>query len=407
MKWKVQGENFMKSDIIIYEYLIYLLKCFCHQRVPEKREEIDWEKMLQLAMQHSVQGILSYMIISYKLSCDTGLLEAMRQMCMQTMLLYARKDQAMKILIGQMNQAEIEHILFKGYVLKDDYPVPELRSYGDIDIVIHLKDREKSHQLMLDLGYQVKNDWEAVYSYLKDYEYYEIHTDIMEINISKKADYQEYFRKMWDHTVTAGEFSRRFTPEYHFIYLLNHIAKHIYGSGAGIRMYLDLAIYVRAYKDQMDWKFIETQLKKLELYDFYCTVMWALKNWFDVEGKIKLKMISDTVGTDFMIFTMEGGTFGYSNRQKGVNVLKKTASNETKRSRFMVIVKRMFPGKESLEKRYTYLKKYPWLLPYAWIHRFFKTKKTWTMHFQEAESIMSASKEDVEQMRELHKNIGL
>lgn len=399
----------MKSNGIIteYEYLIHLLKCFCHQNVPEKRENIDWEKMINLSMIHSVQGIFSYMMISYKLSDDANLLESMRRLCMQTIMLYTGKDHAMKILIDQMNHAGIEHILFKGYVLKEDYPVPELRSYRDIDIVIRLEDREKSHQLMLDLGYRVKDDWEAVYSYYKNNEFYEIHSDIMETNISDKADYRNYFKSMWDHTVNAGGYSRKFTPEYHFIYLLNHIAKHVYGSGAGIRMYLDLAIYVEHYKDQMDWEYIRSQLEELQLYDFYCTVMSSIKNWFDVEGDIELKKIPETVQDEFLVFTIEGGIFGYHNQKKGVRVLKKADSDERKISRLKIVGKRMFPRKEDLEKRYLYLQKYPWMLPYAWIHRFIKTQKTWGKHFDEAKSIMSVPEEEVEKMRSFQKNIGL
>lgn len=107
----------------------------------------------------------------------------------------------MQQLIQKMQEEHIEHILFKGYVLKDYYPIPELRSYGDIDFVIRPEDREKSHQLMLREKFQVKTDWEPVYSYYKFTEYYEIHTDVMEVDVSEKADYREYFQHMWEHAV--------------------------------------------------------------------------------------------------------------------------------------------------------------------------------------------------------------
>lgn len=399
----------MKSNSMIleYEYLISLLKSFCHQTIPEKRENVNWEKMAQLSIMHSVQGILSYMVISYNLSDDLEFLKTMRYWCKKNIALYAGKNQAMQLLVKELEGAKIEHIVFKGYVIKDFYPIPELRSYGDIDIVIHLRDRKKSHQLMLDLDYKVKTDWEAVYSYYRNNEYYEIHSDIMEINFSNKANYCEYFKNMWEYTVKRGEYTREFAPEYHFIYLLNHIAKHIYGSGAGIRMYLDLAMFIKKYENRLDWDYIKVQIETLNLYDFYCTVMSAVKKWFDVEGEIALKQISENVLEEFLVFTMSGGIFGYDNREKGVSVLKKAPVNEKKIGRIVVVLRRMFPPKKELEKRYRYLEKYSWLLPWAWIHRFLKTQKTWKKHLKEAESIISVEEDEIKKMRAFHESIGL
>ena len=54
-------------------------------------------------------------------------------------------------MVQALDQAGVEHILMKGYVLREYYPVPELRTFGDIGIVIHPRDRV--HQLMLSMGY--------------------------------------------------------------------------------------------------------------------------------------------------------------------------------------------------------------------------------------------------------------
>lgn len=45
---------------------------------------------------------------------------------------------------------------------------------------------------MLDNDFEVKTEWELVYSCVKGIEYCEIHTDVMEEDISDKADCKEY-----------------------------------------------------------------------------------------------------------------------------------------------------------------------------------------------------------------------
>ena len=392
---------------IEYTYLLHILKSFISKTKPEILPDIDWNQMMSLSIIHSVQGILGYMVISHKLTDSPELLNIMRRWCMENVAMYTIRNQAMEALIEQMKKEGLEHILFKGFVLKDYYPVPELRSYGDIDFVIRLEDRAKSHQLMLDLGYQVKNDWEAVYSYVKNNEFYEIHSDIMEVNVSDKADYCGYFKNMWEHTVNTGEYSREFTPEYHFLYLLTHIAKHIYGSGAGIRMYLDLAVFLKHFEDKVNWAYVKEQLEELQLYDFYCTVMTAIKKWFDVESPIGLKEVSEENLEEFFVFTMEGGVYGHVNRERGINALKQKGMDEQTVARTGVILRRLFPSAENLEKRYTYLQKKHWLLPAAWIHRVFLTRDTWGKHVHEAKVIISADSSEVQKMKNIYKNIGL
>ncbi|MCD8021414.1 MAG: nucleotidyltransferase family protein, partial [Lachnospiraceae bacterium] len=211
---------------------------------------IDWRKLKYLSDIHSVTGIVGYMAKQYGLCSQEEGLPVFWGACKNSLFVFAQRADRMRDLSRKMQEARIDHILFKGYVLKDYYPVPELRSYNDIDFVIRLEDRPRSHELMLRNGYQVKADWEAVFSYYKDIEYYEIHSDIMEIDVTDKADYRGFFKHMWEHTVRVDDYVWEFTPEYHFIYLLAHIAKHIYSSGAGVRMYLDLAAFILLFQNQ-------------------------------------------------------------------------------------------------------------------------------------------------------------
>lgn len=140
----------------------------------------------------------------------------MRTQCLQSVVVFSQRSEKMKILIEQMNEKQIDHLLFKGYVLKDYYPVPELRTFGDIDFLIHSGDRGKSDELMMEQGLERKTDWEPVFSYLKQSEYYEIYTDVMEVDVLDKADYKGYFQHIWEHAHPVGEHTYEFSPEYHF-----------------------------------------------------------------------------------------------------------------------------------------------------------------------------------------------
>lgn len=387
-------------------YLLKVLKGFVLGENPGSFYG-DWQKLVKLANIHSVTGILGFSVMNYPDESNAQVVDFMRKQCLQTIALFSQRSANMKELIRQMNDRGIDHLLFKGYIVKDYYPVPELRTFGDIDFLIHSKDRQKSDKLMMQQEFERKTDWEPVYSYRRGSEYYEIHTDVMEVNVSDKADYISYFQNIWEHAHLTNGHTWELSPEFHFIYLLTHIAKHINGSGAGIRMYMDIALFIKHFGEELDWKYIQKELKKLSFTDFANVVFSFVQKYFGIESPIELRKVDEQLLENFLEFTMTGGVFGYVGRDSGLITLKKQEKSEESVHRLRTLTKRMFPSAESMESRYTYLQGRHWLIPIAWIHRFFKTRATWSYHAKEAQSIINADAEEVVKLRRLYKEIGL
>lgn len=389
-----------------YTYLLHLLNAYLREKAPDPAEHVDWDALLSLAKIHGVTGIVGYMGKKYGLCDDPQYTAAFRQLCMSTISLFARRYALAQTMAKKLDEAGIDHILMKGFVLRDYFPVPELRTFTDIDLVIHPEAREQAHQLMLSLGFAVKDNWEPVYSYHRDNEYYEIHTQIMEIDISDKADYRGYFDNAWAHARPVSTHSYRFTPEFHFLYMLTHIAKHIHGSGAGIRMYLDVAAFINCHGAELDWQWVEAQLRELELFDFARVVLTATHHWFGIPCPMAFDPVSQETLDDFTVFTLEAGTFGHHNRDGALAKMKhQEQSNPVDRAK--LLMRLAFPKAETIQARYTYLQDKPWLLPVAWIHRFVKTCSGTEQHLETARQIITADTEEVDRQKKLMKDIGL
>lgn len=384
------------------EYLLSLLRDFLLEREPEKAQDVAWDKLWQLAQIHNVMGIVGYMAMRHGICPDAAMASRLRFACLQTVTLYTQRHEQAKKRLQALCHAGIAYIAMKGLVLRDFYPVPELRTYGDIDLVIQQGDREKCHELFLDWGFQVKTDWEPVYSYTSGNEFYEMHTRIMEVDISSKADYQSYFDRAWEHARETENCRYEFTPEFHFIYLLTHIAKHVQGAGAGARMYLDIAAFIRHYREDLDWALIRRELEGLALWDFACTVLSAVESWFSVACPMAFTRADTHVLERFGEFTMEAGVFGQYGRERGMKTLRKADGTRTS-----TLLRRVFPKAESIEARYTYLQGRHWLLPVAWVHRLIKTRKSWGDHAHEAKVILTADEKEVSRLQSICKEIGL
>lgn len=388
-----------------YAPLLSLLGAYLRQEPPQITVS-HWDSLLSLAQIHSVSGIVGYMGKKYPICQEPQRLPELRSLCLNTISMYARRQALARELVQQLDQAGIDHVLMKGYVLWDYYPVPELRTFTDVDIVIHPEDRERSHQLMLDLGFQVKTDWEPVYSYHRGIEYYEIHTQIMEIDVSEKADYRGYFANAWSYALPVSEHSHRFTPEFHFLYMLTHIAKHIHGSGAGIRLYLDVAAFFLRHGADLDWTWVQAQLQELQLWDFACVVFGAVNRWFGVGSPMVCDPVPEATLQAFTEFTLEAGVFGHYNRDLALASLKH-ADQMDSQTRAKHLLRRSFPKAETLQSRYTYLQQHPWLLPVAWVHRLVKTRQGTGKHMAEVRQVLQADTDAVTRLKQLTKDIGL
>lgn len=264
---------------------------------------------------------------------------------------------------------EIEHIFFKGAQLKELYPTPELRLMGDIDVLIRLDDRPKAKQLFVGNGFELTEDNGPVYNYHKGDVLVECHTKIVSGKVGN-ADAETYFEDAINHANFDG-FCGELEPEYNLLYLLTHIAHHFWFYGAGVKMILDLAVFIKHFSPDIDR--VASKADELNLKCFSQIIFSICYDWFGV-GK---KYTDDTDSTKE--FLLGFGAFGNINRNKAV-VVKRKAIEDGHNSDFMTKLALLFPSYKKM-KNIPYVKFIdgrPYLLPFCWIYRIiynFKNKK--------------------------------
>lgn len=254
-----------------------LLHSFVQDTPPEPDGLWNIPHLWRTATEQNLLPILAYENKRWKLFDDPNVCRQLDGLLYGTVAANLNRCVDFETLSASFTEHGIAHMPVKGYYLRKLYPTPELRTFGDIDLLIHPEDRQKVHELMLSLGYTVKQDWEPTYSYIKDAEYYEIHTNLMDGNLDGRTDLQAYFDAAWAHA--EPDDGLRFRPEddFHFIYTVCHMAKHLYGGGAGLRMYLDVALYIKHKDDSLHWQAIAGEFVALHLAEFFYTVMNACR----------------------------------------------------------------------------------------------------------------------------------
>ena len=392
----------------VQKAILSILKAFLNnQKNIEISDGFNWNEFDKLVRINNISGIVGYLFLQSAVdTIPAEIRKRYRIEFLTTASVSASREDSMESLIGVLKANDIDHLLFKGYVVRDLYTVPELRTFGDIDFAIKLKDRQKCDELMRQNGYQLLENWEPVYVYESAIERYEVHTELLDSNLNEKADYRQYFKDFWEHALKKDERTYVLEPEYHLIFLLMHIAKHLYGSGAGIRMYLDIAFYIRKYRQTIDWKRFKSEINSLKLSKFVNTVFTAVQEWFGIESPVSLEKPDDDFTERFLTFTLNGGVFGFEDKSSALTQLRKNTA-EGSVSRTKTLLNRAFPPVRNMEARYTYLQTKPWLLPAAWVHRFFKNKDSTGEYLKESKELLSFDENEVLKMKQLYDEIGL
>lgn len=138
-------------------YLLKLLSAAIRGGVaPEPDfEPVDWDKVFTEAAAHEVHTLIYPVInrLASRLQIPSPILVKWKKIC----LLAAVKqipyiNEALRVL-ETLQDSRIAVIILKGLWLRELYPQPELRTMGDIDILVKPSDKESAGLLIKRSGY--------------------------------------------------------------------------------------------------------------------------------------------------------------------------------------------------------------------------------------------------------------
>lgn len=123
--------------------------------VENKYENTDWDKVLELANKHKVEGIIYIALRKSELIVDLGeeRLNILKKKAINTGIEQSKHISGLSIVLSKINEADIPVIVLKGLVVRDFYPQPDQRSMSDADILVHTDDVEKVKEILIDMGY--------------------------------------------------------------------------------------------------------------------------------------------------------------------------------------------------------------------------------------------------------------
>lgn len=264
--------------------LLRLLTLALHGGVPDAEvfSSINGEELFNLALQTQVSSFLYPTLNQYR--GELQLNEQLMRRWKETTLLLATRQLHMFAGISSIfdlfKANNIPAISLKGLVLKQLYPQPELRTMGDIDLLIDEINIQKAIELLSTQGYQLSpkeqdlNDPKWMHIVLRKPGSFsvELHRTLWHPTLMKKRSNQLWFEHIWENKRLLEIEGLQYTalsPEDELINLVIHLATHLLHTGANLQQLCDIVLFIKAYWDTMDLEHIDQTLQAMELFTFY------------------------------------------------------------------------------------------------------------------------------------------
>ena len=324
-------------------------------------KDFSFEEAYRIAEQHQVLPLIYYGAMSVPSFMQDPAFSLYFEKSCSYISHSANQMERLEQLFSLLEAAGVDYMPLKGTLLKGLYPSPEMRIMGDADVLIRTEDYAAVAPVMRSLPAMPLPESDHEYTWMLPGKLViELHKRLIP---SYNEDYYAYYGDGWRLARPVSEGSHRFemSPEDTLIYLFTHFAKHYRDKGAGIKYVVDFFVYRRAYPE-LDTAYLEREMKKLCLWDFYQNVMRLVEVWF--EGT------PSDEKTDYMTHKIfDDGVFGKEENgivSSGVKLSKTGGSVQRKRK-----LQLLFPSYSTMCSKYPVLKNWAILLPIFWLIRIF------------------------------------
>ena len=268
-------------------------------------------------------------------------------------------------LLDDMERDGIDCLPMKGWVMRNYYPDPLMRSMSDFDVLIRDMDSCKMQAWMEVRGYRPEHTEQEVHdTYRKPpYMNIELHRRLMEETRLKRQNTawrENWLASLWQkaYLLEGKKHLYRLSDEDFLVHHLLHFYKHFTGSGVGVRPLADLYLFLRQKRQTLDRAYLEKQLEALHIRAFSAQI--SRLAWVCFEGR----ELDDSAWL-VLDYLTHAGIYG-DRATLETSRLFESAGKTVRQSKWKNFFNRCFMPLALMKNTYPRLRRAPWLLPVYW-----------------------------------------
>ncbi len=383
-------------------YIVYLLKCALNQmELKDFPVNCTWDKIWELVEWNHIEALIGNYIGGYSEVIPDEIRKVGERVYHETLYRQLCFDVEREKIIKKLEEQKLAYLMLKGINISKYYPEVGTRWMSDNDILCGFvkqdesgryrtkgetreeiqywenKTRDAIQRAMENNGFSLKQRGACDDEYIKPPMFkFEMHHKLFENSFDEVK--KRYYQNPWKYALQdeQNSYLYYYSKEDEYIYFITHAYKHFSASGSGIRTLVDVYVYIKN-NISMDWDYISSQMKILELEEFET----LLRNTALHAFSMKEKMTEEEWN---IVFYMVGsGTFGTSqNRVR--HCLEKLESDEenSKNKIWRYMKNRLWLSENVMKENYPFFYRYRFFRLFMPLYRIVKgllihPKKIW------------------------------
>ena len=290
--------------------------------------------------------------------------------------------------------------------MRELYPMPYMRSMGDIDVLVDEKNMKLIHTLFKSQEYKKLYNSDAHDGFQHS------NGSVIEIHpqITREIEGHEVqlFVNSWSKAIVEDGYTYILQPEYELTYLIYHAAKHFKSSGVGLRTLLDIGLYAKANEVFINKDLLLDMLAKTNFSIFAKNILKLQLYYFQIPA-LKDLYNNEPMSTEFMSFMTRYITISgvHGTGDKFNRTMVKIAQSDVKHPKIHFLLKSLFPSLSAISNQYSFVRNKWILYPIGW---FIRTFRLLTIRLKSSINKLrqtSISKADLDIVTTMLKELGL
>lgn len=252
----------------------------CDFDVPE---DADWEALSKLAGKKGLaaiacdglQALYKSRPAGFRTSIDREENKTVRRLWFANSYSYEREyhnyEKALMTVLSSFADAGMKMMVLKGYGLSLNYPVPEHRPVGDIDIYSG-ENFDRSNELVRAKGVKVDLEHHK-HSVFQAMGYtVENHHSFLNVHGHKStAKTESYLRSLLGSSIDCGSYLLP-SDDFNALYLLRHMGEHFASTDINLRHVIDWGTFVTAHSSGINWDWFLAMVDDLGMTTFLACI---------------------------------------------------------------------------------------------------------------------------------------
>lgn len=335
---------------------------------------INWGEFVEKADEHQISALIYYLIGKNNIkNVPNDILNKWKKDIILRGIAKRKITEAFRNIIDDIIlKLNIDIIVLKGIVLKKYYPVNELRTMSDFDILIHKNDFQKVKEYLLENHFIYIEDNHPIHAtfYNENGVCIEVHWKLIN-NENYIADTINFEKYIWDELIEFdldGIKVKTLNKENFLLHLCIHMAKHLRNSGFGLRQLYDIVLFCNKEKDNIDWNIFESKCSECGALKFSVGLFKLINKLFNLNFFEEALRRHKLDNYDSEVLFEEILSYDKYNEERR-NISIRSAAKIRKENKKILFG--LFPKEKDLKRDFPYaINKF--MLIVAWFHRLLK-----------------------------------